>query len=202
MQLRLRGAAGDAGHLGDLLVSIAFDPVQDEHRSGSFRQPGDGLLEVEVRSPRRRFGGRPRGQRLGRLEGVRSHQPSPSFSLRTPVGEHENSASPYGTYDQGGNLWEWNEAVINGSVRDLRGGSFIGYHDYSLHAASRYLNNPTYETDFSGFRVARVSGNDPVPTVSEWGVAVMALMILTTGTLVLTRRPADIDGALRRGRTW
>ena len=27
----------------------------------------------------------------------------------TEVGEFENSASPYGTFDQGGNVWEWNE---------------------------------------------------------------------------------------------
>ena len=29
----------------------------------------------------------------------------------TVVGEFQNSASPYGTFDQGGNVWEWNEAV-------------------------------------------------------------------------------------------
>ena len=25
------------------------------------------------------------------------------------MGEFENSESPYGTFDQGGNVWEWNE---------------------------------------------------------------------------------------------
>ena len=30
---------------------------------------------------------------------------------RTNVGEFENSASAYGTFDQGGNVWEWNEAI-------------------------------------------------------------------------------------------
>jgi formylglycine-generating enzyme required for sulfatase activity len=34
---------------------------------------------------------------------------------RTEVGDHENSDSPYGTFDQGGNVWEWNEAIIIGS---------------------------------------------------------------------------------------
>ena len=31
---------------------------------------------------------------------------------RTDVGEFQNSASAYGTFDQGGNVWEWNEAIV------------------------------------------------------------------------------------------
>ena len=40
----------------------------------------------------------------------------------TNVGEFENSASAYGTFDQGGNLWEWNEAVILGYYHGLAAG--------------------------------------------------------------------------------
>jgi formylglycine-generating enzyme required for sulfatase activity len=79
---------------------------------------------------------------------------------RTEVGAHENSDSPYGTFDQGGNVWEWNEAVIYGSYRGLRGGSFI-YSDYYLHASTRssyYF--PTNEFSNIGFRVSEV----PEPT--------------------------------------
>ncbi len=32
--------------------------------------------------------------------------------FRTPVGEFEHSDSAYGTFDQGGNLYEWNEAIF------------------------------------------------------------------------------------------
>ncbi len=43
---------------------------------------------------------------------------------RTVVGEFELSGSPYGTFDQGGNVWEWNETNVISSSRGLRGGSF------------------------------------------------------------------------------
>jgi formylglycine-generating enzyme required for sulfatase activity len=73
---------------------------------------------------------------------------------RTEVGAHENSDSPYDTFDQGGNLWEWNEAVM-GSYRGLRGGSFYIYDD-GLHAALRLGYDPSNEILSIGFRVAEV----------------------------------------------
>ncbi|MEO2046664.1 MAG: SUMF1/EgtB/PvdO family nonheme iron enzyme, partial [Pirellulales bacterium] len=59
---------------------------------------------------------------------------------RSEVGDFENSVSPYGTFDQGGNVWEWNEEVFEGESRGLRGGAFVGslFTDI-LHAAFRNL---------------------------------------------------------------
>lgn len=74
---------------------------------------------------------------------------------RTEVGEFENSDSPYGTFDQGGNVWEWNEAVLFGSCRGLRGGSF-GDGDSVLHASYRIYDHPAYEFNYIGFRVSEV----------------------------------------------
>ena len=105
---------------------------------------------------------------------------------RTEVGAHENSDSPYATFDQGGNVWEWNETVI-GSYRGFRGGDFIN-SDGKLHAAYREKHYPTYESNSVGFRVAEVSEQAPVPAVSEWGMVAMALLVLTAGTLVWARR--------------
>jgi formylglycine-generating enzyme required for sulfatase activity len=75
---------------------------------------------------------------------------------RTELGEWENSDSPYGTFDQGGNAWERNEAILYGSSRGLRGGSFSGSNVYSLHAAERNFSNPAFEYYNIGFRVAEV----------------------------------------------
>jgi len=118
---------------------------------------------------------------------------------RTEVGAYDAkpSDSPYGTFDQGGNVWEWNEAVIYDSYRGDRGGTFNihhGYDDFDLRAASRYYDIPTSEYFSVGFRVAEVSpepGPD-IPAVSEWGLVTMALLGLTAGTLIWSRRDAAI----------
>jgi formylglycine-generating enzyme required for sulfatase activity len=81
---------------------------------------------------------------------------------RTEVGAHENSDSPYGTFDQGGNVWEWNEATVTDMHRGLRGGSFswmdlyLNGHTLALYAPSRGKFVPTYESDSIGFRVAAI----------------------------------------------
>jgi formylglycine-generating enzyme required for sulfatase activity len=77
---------------------------------------------------------------------------------RTEVGAHENSDSPYGTFDQGGNVWEWNEAILYGSYRGFRGGSFYGlglgnYLHAAYHSGSDY---PSREYFYLGFRPAEV----------------------------------------------
>ena len=53
-----------------------------------------------------------------------------------------------------GNVFEWNEAVINGSFRGLRGGSW-GSLEFDLRSSRRGLGNPDNgDNYFIGFRVA------------------------------------------------
>ena len=112
---------------------------------------------------------------------------------RTVAGDFENSESPYGTFDQGGNVFEWNEAILYSSQRGLRGGSFYNiFATDNLHAAYRGNLHPSYGGQVFGFRVAEVSEPGPVPTVSEWGLVAMALLLLTAGTLVCGRRGAAV----------
>jgi len=76
---------------------------------------------------------------------------SPYF--RTVAGEFENSESPYGTFDQGGNVWEWNEGVMYPySYPRIRGGSFSASISY-LFAQNRYMYGE--EGESCGFRVVQ-----------------------------------------------
>jgi len=72
----------------------------------------------------------------------------------TPVGAYsaKPSTTPYGTFDQGGNVWEWNETLVAGSSRGVRGGPFA--RSPYLRASYRLWFVPSFETYSFGFRVA------------------------------------------------
>ena len=65
------------------------------------------------------------------------------------------SASFYNTFDQGGNLSEWNETLIRDSARGLRGGSWRSLAN-GLMSLDRNDNNPANDGNGMGFRVATV----------------------------------------------
>jgi formylglycine-generating enzyme len=74
----------------------------------------------------------------------------------TIVGQFQNSASPYDTFDQGGNVREWNEVNISGSGRGLRGGGFSSLNHSGLASSYRDHYPPTTEYGSIGFRIALV----------------------------------------------
>jgi len=104
-----------------------------------------------------------------------------AVGAQTEVGAYTGSPSPYGTFDQGGNVWEWNEAT-SGSGRGLRGGAWDGFDGSELGSHIRTDADPlAHESGNTGFRVARV--------VPEPG----RVLLVLTGALVLSaaaRRPA------------
>jgi formylglycine-generating enzyme len=81
---------------------------------------------------------------------------NPGTSTITDVGVFSVADSFYGTYDQGGNVWEWNDAVI-GPSRGLRGGAWDPSSGTgSLRATSRNSNSPESESAYVGFRILAI----------------------------------------------
>jgi formylglycine-generating enzyme required for sulfatase activity len=103
--------------------------------------------------------------------------PIDSGKSTTVAGEFQLSDSPYGTFDQGGNVWEWNEASVSGSNRGWRGGSYASNGSNYLDASYRNGDYPTYEYLDVGFRISEV----PEP-------ATMAVLVLGSIGFLLRRR--------------
>ena len=88
-----------------------------------------------------------------------------SVGTVTDVGAYSSDGSYYGTFDQGGNVWEWNDTIVSTSGRGLRGGSF-DFDVSDLQSSYRYGGlNPPFENDNLGFRVSSLA---PIPEPSAY----------------------------------
>lgn len=92
------------------------------------------------------------------------------FSLyeTTDVGVYDESEGPYGTFDQGGNVFEWNETAV-GTWRVRRGGSYETELE-TLSAYYRWYNSATTESRSVGFRIAGAYTGSPVPEPMSIGL--------------------------------
>lgn len=93
----------------------------------------------------------------------------------TTVGSAE-STTFYGAFDVNGNVWEWNEAMIDSS-RGLRGGTWIN-SELSLQSSFRVNLNPAFESFDIGFRLASL-----IP-----GPGSVALLVTSSSLLAPRRR--------------
>jgi sulfatase modifying factor 1 len=108
------------------------------------------------------------GFALTGTQGYSANQP-----YLTDVGAYGNSPSAYGTFDQTGDLFNWNEALVTGQARGIRGGSW-NLDDGALPSTNRdQLYNPNYANFFIGFRVA---ASIPEPIGILWLIATVALL--------------------------
>jgi formylglycine-generating enzyme required for sulfatase activity len=95
----------------------------------------------------------------------------------TDVGSYTGSASPNGTLDQGGNVFEWTDEVPILENRTIRGGHAASSPEW-LSAARREYEDPWYESSIIGFRVAAAAASsgevthlrasDPAATFFDW----------------------------------
>ena len=91
--------------------------------------------------------------------------------------------SPYGTMGQGGNVFEWNESAFDGTNssssenRAIRGGFWFGTEIQLRSNLGRDSVDPTFQTNFFGFRVASV----PEPST-------YVLVLMGAGALYLWKR--------------
>jgi hypothetical protein len=94
----------------------------------------------------------------------------------TDVGAYTGSASPYETFDQGGNVWEWIEHVFIG----LPGGAWTSGSSFMLSSNRSPSISETTEDLAVGFRVATV------PEPSTFALAALGVL----GAAAYARRRA------------
>ena len=84
----------------------------------------------------------------------------------TDVGAFSGSGSFYGTFDQSGNVYQWNDLDgTSGSSRGLRGGTWDSFGASNLSSSFRNASDPSIEGNTIGFRLASPVA---VPEPSTW----------------------------------
>jgi formylglycine-generating enzyme required for sulfatase activity len=91
----------------------------------------------------------------------------------TPVGAFADSPGAYGTYDMGGDIYQWNEANSFGSYRGIRGGYWFNSSG-NLASFNRFINDPTHENYYVGFRVASVPEPGSITLAVAGGLCLLA----------------------------
>ena len=125
---------------------------------------------------------------------------SSSQNYLTNVGAFSSSASYYGTFDQTGNVFQWNDLDGgSGSSRGLRGGGWEG--DDSNLATSSYRStgtSPAFGGVIIGFRLAGPANSSAVPEIAPAGMG--SVLALVTGVLgLLERRRLTVASATTHG---
>ena len=115
-----------------------------------------------------------RPRRLHRVTGSTTFDSA--FNYLTDVGAYAVSASPYGTFDQGGNVWEWNETA-SGSFRGVNAAGAGAPPPAASPHRARTSDDPAAEARHRGFRVARA-----VPEPAQ------VLLVLTGGLVLAAAR--------------
>ena len=93
----------------------------------------------------------------------------------TDVGAYTGTTSPYGAFDMGGDVFQWDEAMINGTDREVRGGSFSDT-SFGLRSSKHVSGDPAGWPFNIGFRMANIpTGYVVVPEPSTSVLAALGL---------------------------
>ena len=105
---------------------------------------------------------------------------STSQDYLTNVWAYPNSASHHGTFDQGGNVWEWNDAVISFSSRGLRGGNRSNDECGLRSSARSCYYAPHSKGNGIGFCLAGIAAAAPPQWHFEYSGGVPAKLVWQT----------------------
>ena len=98
---------------------------------------------------------------------------SSSQNYLTATGTFSGSASYYGTYDQTGDVFQWNDLIVSGSNRELRGGAWDTGSSYGLSSAFSTSASPSNDGDPGiGFRIV-----EEVPEPGTLALIIAAFII-------------------------
>ncbi len=126
-----------------------------------------------------------------RAGGLYSVTQSSSYDINqnylTDVGAFTDSGSFYGTFDQSGNVFQWNDLDgAPGSSRGLRGGDWYNSAFY-VSSSDSFSFDPAIEPINVGFRLASPVSGSAVPEIDPNGLSAV-LGLLAGGLGLLERR--------------
>jgi len=123
---------------------------------------------------------------IGKVYSVtQSSSYSGSQNYLTDVGAFSGSGSFYGTFDQSGNVYQWNDLDgAAGSSRGLRGGDWSSIVAFNLSSSRSLSFGPSLENVYIGFRLASPVSVSGVPEIDPNGLsAVLGLIVGGLGLL-------------------
>src|SRR5262249_38769354 len=67
------------------------------------------------------------------------------------------TTSPCGAFDMGGDVYQWNDTLVSGQFRGLRGGSFVDINPMNEQSSFRGVSTVPGGVAIDGFRVASIA---------------------------------------------
>jgi len=133
---------------------------------------------------------------------TRSETFDPNQNYLTDVGAFSGSASYYGTFDQSGNTYQWNDVDgAAGALRERRGGTFEGvFTGSSISYFHCSLWAPSFESSKFGIRLAAPAAAKPPACAADVnrdgtvGGADLAMLLAAWGTAGGGKADTDLDG--------